>query len=242
MEVSMIYGVVLAGGVGSRMGNIGKPKQYLLIGDKPILIHTLEKFYMQSEFEKVLVLCPAEWMSHTKNLIKKYIPDRERVVVLPGGETRNETIMNAIDFIEGEGNLNEETIIVTHDSVRPFVTQRILEENIRFAKEYGACDTAVAATDTIVCSEDNVVISDIPERRKMYQGQTPQTFKALKLKNLYQALSKEEKEMLTDAAKIFVMKGEKVHIVDGEVFNIKITYPYDLRVAEALLKGNEEIC
>lgn len=242
MEVTMIYGVVLAGGVGSRMGNIGKPKQYLLIGDKPILIHTLEKFYMQSEFEKVLVLCPAEWMSHTKNLIKKYIPDRERVVVLPGGETRNETIMNAIDFIESEGNLNEETIIVTHDSVRPFVTQRILEENIRFAKEYGACDTAVAATDTIVCSEDNVVISDIPERRKMYQGQTPQTFKALKLKNLYQALSKEEKEMLTDAAKIFVMKGEKVHIVDGEVFNIKITYPYDLRVAEALLKGNEEIC
>ena len=71
----------------------------------------------------------------------------------------------------------------------------------------------------------------------MYRGQTPQTFKALKLKNLYQALSKEEKEMLTDAAKIFVMKGEKVHIVDGEVFNIKITYPYDLRVAEALIKG-----
>ncbi len=56
-EETMIYGVVLAGGVGSRMGNMGKPKQYLLIGDKPILIHTLEKFYMQSEFEKVLVLC-----------------------------------------------------------------------------------------------------------------------------------------------------------------------------------------
>lgn len=238
----MIYGVVLAGGVGSRMGNIGKPKQYLLIGDKPILIHTLEKFYMQSEFEKVLVLCPAEWVSHTKNLIKKYIPEGDRVVVLQGGDTRNETIMNAIDYIEGEGKLDEETIIVTHDSVRPFVTQRILEENIRYAKEYGACDTAVAATDTIVCSEDNVIISDIPERRKMYQGQTPQTFKALKLKNLYQALSKEEKEMLTDAAKIFVMKGEEVHIVEGEVFNIKITYPYDLRVAEALLKGNEEIC
>ena len=69
----------------------------------------------------------------------------------------------------------------------------------------------------------------------MYQGQTPQTFKALKLKNLYYALSEEEKAVLTDAAKIFVMKGEKVPIVNGEVFNIKITYPYDLRVAEALL-------
>ncbi len=236
----MIYGVVLAGGVGSRMGNVGKPKQYLLIGDKPILIHTVEKFYMQSEFEKVLVLCPSEWLNHTKNLIKKYIKDNERVVVLTGGETRNETIMNAIDYIESEGNLDEETIIVTHDSVRPFVTQRILEENIRYAKEYGACDTAVAATDTIVCSEDNQTISEIPERRKMYQGQTPQTFQALKLKNLYQALSAEEKALLTDAAKIFVMKGEKVHIVDGEVFNIKITYPYDLRVAEALIYGDTE--
>ena len=235
-EETMIYGVVLAGGVGSRMGNMGKPKQYLLIGDKPILIHTLEKFYMQSEFEKVLVLCPVEWLSHTKNLIRRYIPDKDRIVVLEGGDTRNETIMNAIDYIEQEGNLDQETIIVTHDSVRPFVTQRILEENIRYAKEYGACDTAVAATDTIVCSEDNVVISDIPERRKMYQGQTPQTFQAMKLKELYQALTPAEKELLTDAAKIFVMKGEKVHIVEGEVFNIKITYPYDLRVAEALLK------
>lgn len=235
----MIYGVVLAGGVGSRMGDVGKPKQYLLIGDKPILIHTLEKFYMQSEFEKVLVLCPQEWLTHTKNLIKKYIADPAgRIVVLTGGDTRNETIMNAIDYIEEQGNLDEETIIVTHDSVRPFVTQRILEENIRYAKEYGACDTAVAATDTIVCSEDNKIISEIPERRKMYQGQTPQTFKALKLKNLYHALSPEEKELLTDAAKIFVMKGEKVHIVDGEVFNIKITYPYDLRVAEALIYGD----
>ena len=231
----MIYGVVLAGGVGSRMGNVGKPKQYLLVGGKPILIHTLEKFYMQSDFEKVLVLCPAEWMTHTKNLVKKYIRDTGRVIVLAGGETRNETIMNAIRYIESEGKLDEETILVTHDSVRPFVTQRILEENIRYAKEYGACDTAVAATDTIVCSDDNVVISDIPERRRMYQGQTPQTFKALKLKNLYYALSEEEKAVLTDAAKIFVMKGEKVPIVNGEVFNIKITYPYDLRVAEALL-------
>ena len=231
----MIYGVVLAGGVGSRMGNVGKPKQYLLVGGKPILIHTLEKFYMQSDFEKVLVLCPAEWMTHTKNLVKKYIRDTGRVIVLAGGETRNETIMNAIRYIESEGKLDEETIIVTHDSVRPFVTQRILEENIRYAKEYGACDTAVAATDTIVCSDDNVVISDIPERRRMYEGQTPQTFKALKLKNLYYALSEEEKAVLTDAAKIFVMKGEKVPIVNGEVFNIKITYPYDLRVAEALL-------
>lgn len=235
----MIFGVVLAGGIGSRMGNVDKPKQYLLIGDKPILIHTLEKFFIESEFEKVLVLCPKEWVAHTRNLIVKYLGDTERVVVLAGGETRNETIMNSIDYIEENYGLSENTIIVTHDSVRPFVTQRIIKENIQYAKEFGACDTAVAATDTIVCSEDGKLISDIPKRQKMYQGQTPQTFQALKLKNLYYSLTDEEKNLLTDAAKIFVMKGEKVHIVEGEVFNIKITYPYDLRVAEALLKGGE---
>lgn len=235
----MIFGVVLAGGIGSRMGNVDKPKQYLLIGDKPILIHTLEKFFIESEFEKVLVLCPKEWVAHTRNLIGRYLENTERVVVLAGGDTRNETIMNSIAYIEDNYGLSEDTIIVTHDSVRPFVTQRIIKENIQYAKEFGACDTAVAATDTIVCSEDGKLISDIPERQKMYQGQTPQSFQALKLKNLYYSLTETEKNLLTDAAKIFVMKGEKVHIVEGEVFNIKITYPYDLRVAEALLKGGE---
>lgn len=235
-KMIMIFGVVLAGGIGSRMGNVDKPKQYLLVGEKPIIIHTLERFYVQNEFEKIIVLCPEEWVSHTKNLIKKYMKDTDRIVVLRGGDTRNETIMNSLRYIEKEYGLDDDTIVVTHDSVRPFVTQRIIEENIKYAKEYGACDTAVAATDTIVYSQDNVLISDIPDRSKMYQGQTPQTFNALKLKNLYESLTEEEKATLTDAAKIFVMKGEKVHIVDGEVFNIKITYPYDLRVAEALIR------
>ena len=143
----MIFGVVLAGGIGSRMGNVDKPKQYLLVGDKPILIHTLERFYIESEFEKIIVLCPAEWVSHTKNLIRKYMVDSSRVVVLQGGETRNETIMNSIRYIEENYGLTDDTIVVTHDSVRPFVTQRIIEENIKYAKKYGACDTAVKATE-----------------------------------------------------------------------------------------------
>ena len=240
MSNSKVYAVVLAGGVGSRMGQQEKPKQYLEVGNKPIIIHTLEKFYIEDAFECVIVPGPAEWVSHTKNLVKKYIPDPDRVHVIEGGATRNETIMNSIAYIEEKFGLDEDTIIVTHDSVRPFVTSRIIEENIRYAKEVGAGDTAMPATDTIVVSEDNDIISDIPERRKMYQGQTPQTFNAMKLRNLYNSLSDDEKNILTDAAKIFVMKGEKVHIVEGEVFNIKITYPYDLRVAEALISGKVE--
>lgn len=235
MEASNVFGVVLAGGVGTRMGNVEKPKQFMEIGGKPIIIHTIEKFVMNPQFEKILVLSPKQWIKHTEDLIKKYIPGIDNVVVISGGSTRNETIMNSIKYIEEQGKLNEDTIIVTHDSVRPFVTHRILEENIKFAKEFGACDTVIPATDTIVESTDHNLISSIPDRSTMYQGQTPQSFKALQLRQLYEGLDEKEKEILTDACKIMVIKGEKVHLVEGEVSNIKITYPYDLKVAESLL-------
>lgn len=235
----MIFGVVLAGGVGNRMGNVEKPKQFLTLGDKPIIIHTLEKFYVNSKFEKIIVLSPAQWLNHTKNIIKKNLGDSDRIVVIEGGSTRNETIMNSIRYIEKEYGLDDDTIIVTHDSVRPFLTHRIIEDNIEAAIKYGACDTVIPATDTIVESMDNTMIANIPDRSKMYQGQTPQSFRAKRLKDLYDALTEEEKNILTDACKIFVIKGEKVQLVEGEVFNIKITYPYDLRVAETLIEGEK---
>ena len=157
--------------------------------------------------------------------------------MIEGGSTCNENIMNSFRYIEKEYGLEDDTVIVTHDSVRPFLTHRIIEENIDYALEYGACDTVIAASDTIVESKNHKIISNIPDRSIMYQGQTPQSFKAKKLKALYESLTSEEKEILTDACKIFVIKGEDVHLVEGEVFNIKITYPYDLRVAETLIKG-----
>ncbi len=157
------------------------------------------------------------------------------MAVLEGGETRNETIMNSIRYLEQEGLLDEETVIVTHDSVRPFVTHRILQENIEAARQYGACDTVIPATDTIVQSSSHEFISDIPDRSMMYQGQTPQSFRAKKLRQVYESLDEREKEILTDACKIFVMKNETVRLVQGEVYNIKITYPYDLKVAESLI-------
>ncbi|MDE6851063.1 MAG: 2-C-methyl-D-erythritol 4-phosphate cytidylyltransferase [Lachnospiraceae bacterium] len=233
----MVFGVILAGGIGSRMGNVEKPKQFLKIGSKPIIIHTIEKFFVHDAFEKLIVLCPKQWVEHTKNLIKKYMgAAASHVVVLEGGTTRNETIMNSIQYVEEEYGLEEDTLLVTHDSVRPFLTYRIIEENIRYGLQYGAVDTVISATDTIVSSEDGKSITTVPDRAKMYQGQTPQTFNAKKLKELYYSLTEEEKEILTDASKIFVIKGEPVHLVYGEVSNIKITYPYDLRVAEALLQ------
>lgn len=233
--MSNVYGVVLAGGIGSRMGNVEKPKQFLELGGKPIIIHTIEKFVIHPGVDEVLVLSPKAWVSYTQDIIRKFIPDTKGIQVLAGGATRNETIMNAVRYIEEKGMLDDETIIVTHDSVRPFLTHRILEENIQAARRYGACDTVIPATDTIVESRDNAQITDIPNRKFMYQGQTPQSFRAKQLKALYEELSVEEKEILTDACKIMVLKGVHVHLVQGEVFNIKITYPYDITVAKALL-------
>ena len=229
------YGVVLAGGIGSRMGNTEKPKQFLDLGGKPVIIHTIEKFIVHPGFDQVLVLVPRAWVGYTKDIIRKFIPGSFEIPVLEGGATRNETLMNAVAYIEQRGDFNDDTVVVTHDSVRPFVTHRILEENIRFAREYGACDTVIPASDTIVRSADGEVISEIPDRREMYQGQTPQSVRVKMLREEYESLTEQEKEILTDASKIMVLKGHKVALVRGELFNIKITYPYDVTVAKTLL-------
>lgn len=232
----MVYAVIAAGGIGSRMGNAEKPKQYIMLKDKPVIVHTVEKFIANSAFKGVLILCPQQWVDYTREVLAENGVKDDRVVVLCGGDTRNETIMNAVRHIEKTDGLDEETIIVTHDAVRPLVTARIIADNIEGAKKYGATDTVVPATDTIVESRDHKVISNIPDRSILYQGQTPQAFKAKQLKELYESLTAEEKDILTDACKIFSMKGCPVHLVEGEVFNIKITYPYDLRMAETMLE------
>lgn len=236
----MIFGAILAGGVGSRMGNVDKPKQYLHIGKKPIIVHTVEKFVINEKFEKVIVLCPKQWMNYTKELMDKYLPGNDKVVVIEGGATRNDTILNSVLYIEENYGLDEEAVVVTHDAVRPFVTHRILEDNIKFAVDGFACDTIIPAADTIVESIDGENLSNIPNRAYYYQGQTPQSFRAKRFKDLYLSLSEEEKSILTDAAKVFVVKGEPVKIVKGETFNIKVTYPYDLQLAETLLGGEKK--
>lgn len=233
----MIFAAILAGGVGSRMGNSDVPKQFLNLGDKPILIHTIEKFIINSKFDKILVLTPNNFINSTIDLIKNIEGETDKIIVLEGGETRNDTIRNAISYIKSNFSIDDNSIIVTHDSVRPFVSHRIIEDNIKMASEYGACDTVIPATDTIVESVDGDTISSIPLRGHYYQGQTPQSFRINKLDSLYNNLSKEEIDSLTDAAKIFTLNNEDVFLVEGDVTNIKITYPYDLKLANTILKG-----
>lgn len=234
----MIFGAILAGGTGSRMGLTNMPKQFLELGDKPIIIHTLQKFLLNLKFDVIYLGVHENWTGYMEDLIEKYIVDEEnknRIKIISGGADRNSTIMNIVEDIEKNYILTNEDIIVTHDAVRPFITSRILEENIEMSLKYGACDTVIPAIDTIVVSENNKIIKEIPNRQYMYQGQTPQSFKILELKKLYSELSKEEKEILTDACKIFVIKGKEVHLVRGEISNLKITTQEDYKIAQAMI-------
>ncbi|EAF1796001.1 2-C-methyl-D-erythritol 4-phosphate cytidylyltransferase [Listeria monocytogenes] len=231
----MIYAQILAGGKGTRMGNVSMPKQFLPLNGKPIIVHTVEKFILNTRFDKILISSPKEWMNHAEDNIKKYISD-DRIVVIEGGEDRNETIMNGIRFVEKTYGLTDDDIIVTHDAVRPFLTHRIIEENIDAVLETGAVDTVIEALDTIVESSNHEVITDIPVRDHMYQGQTPQSFNMKKVYSHYQNLTPEKKQILTDACKICLLAGDDVKLVKGEIFNIKITTPYDLKVANAIIQ------
>ena len=238
----MIYAEILAGGKGSRMGNTEMPKQFLKIGEKPIIIHTLETFLLNSRFDKIIVVTPKQWIQHTIDLMEKFLSVEalNKIAVCAGGSDRNESIMNGLRYIEMEFGIQEDDVVVTHDAVRPFLTHRMIEENIEMVLKYGATDTVVPAFDTIVVSENGEFVTDIPRRDFMYQGQTPQSFNIKKLMELYGSLTQEERELLTDAAKIFAVKGEAVKLVDGEVFNMKITTAYDLKVANALIKGEKD--
>ena len=236
----MIFGAILAGGVGSRMNIADMPKQFLPLGDKPIIIHTLEKFMLCSKMDKIYIGVHPSWLLHMEDLIEKFIKVRkDDIIIVAGGGDRNTTMMNIIDKIEEEYGVSEDNYIITHDSVRPFVTSRILNENIEAVVKYDAVDTVVGAIDTIVMSEDGKIISDIPDRRKMYQGQTPQSFKIKLLKDLYNDLSEDEKEILTDACKICLVRNTNVHLVEGEISNMKITTVSDYKIAQAMVGGDK---
>lgn len=234
----MIYVAILAGGKGTRMGNTNMPKQFLYLGSKPIIIHTIEKFILNRNIDKIIVVTPKEWLLHTKDIIKNYIlqPYISKVLICEGGSDRNESIIEGINFIDSNFGMNDDDIIITHDAVRPFLSNRIIEENIKNVSEFGAVNTVIPATDTIVESVDGKKINNIPIRSIMYQGQTPQTFNIKKLKYLYDKLTNNEKEIMTDAAKIFCIKGEPVSLVMGDISNIKITTQYDFKIANELLK------
>ena len=231
----MIYAGILAGGTGTRMGIQDMPKQFLTLGKKPIIMHTVEKFLFVPDIDIIYVAVHPNWMTYFEDLLQKYVPtQKEKIRVVSGGKDRNDSIMNIIHDIHENGP-EEDDILITHDAVRPFVSYRMIKENISSMEQYDVADTVVVANDTIVESVDGKVISSIPNRTHMYQGQTPQTFKIQAFVDIYESMEEEVKQILTDACKVFVLNNTSVGLVQGEYSNIKITTVTDLKIAEAML-------
>ncbi len=232
----MVIAGIVAGGVGSRMGNSTVPKQFLEIGRKPIIIHTIEKFLVSPEIDYVVVGVHADWHDYMDDLVKKHIEDTGRIAVTEGDNSRNGTIKKIIEKADDMWGIDDETIIVTHDAVRPFISLRIIEENVKAAEKYGVCDTVIAATDTIVQSSNQKYITEIPMRNEMYQGQTPQSFKYGLFKEVYSSMTEEELSIVTDACKMCFLRNHPVYLVEGSVSNFKITYPFDLKMARIMVE------
>lgn len=231
----MVFGAILAGGVGSRLG-ADMPKQFLMLGNKPVIVYSLEKFLSCSRMDHVFIGVHPDYLEYTRELVERYVPEeRNRVHILCGGGSRNDTLQNIIAAIDKLRQDSEEDIIVTHDAARPFVTMRMIEENIDAAVKYGAVNTVCPATDTIVISQDGETVRDIPNKAVMYYGHSPQSFRINMLKKLYSTLTQEEKDILTDACKICCLRGQPVALVRSEYTNLKITTPGDYLIAQGFI-------
>ncbi|MBQ8768536.1 MAG: 2-C-methyl-D-erythritol 4-phosphate cytidylyltransferase [Oscillospiraceae bacterium] len=237
----MIFGAILAGGTGTRMNISTMPKQFLPLGDKPIIIHTVERYLMCKKIDAVILGVHADWVEYMQELLEQFVPgELSRVHVITGGADRTDTMLRLLNAIEEKYGVSEDNIVLTHDGVRPFFTQRMLEENIEAVYQYGAVNTVSPAIDTIVVSDDGKLISNVPDRATMFLGQCPQTFRLSQLKAVYNSLTEEERMTLTEATKIYMMRGLPVYLVRGAVSNIKITTPADYKMAQAIAEDFED--
>ena len=228
----MNFAAILAGGIGTRL-DVGVPKQFFKINNKPLLAYCIEPFLKVDILDKVIVSSPKQYLKNTQVLIDEYFGD-ERLVVIEGGETRNGTILNSIDYAMKNGADNN-SVMVTHDGARIFVSPRLIEDSIKYAGEYGAASAVIPAVDVIFQREQENRLKKIPERKYLCHAQTPQSFNIKKFIDIYRDLTEEEIELLDEAMMLFYLRDEEVYLFEGDPSNFKITRPFDITVAESIL-------
>ena len=224
-----ISAIIVAAGKSRRMGN-GLDKQYMAIGNIPVLARTLIAFEGIESIDRIVLVVEADKIEYcTENIVKKY--DINKVVkIVPGGDKRQQSVMNGLGCIKDISG-----IVITHDGARPFITSKIIEKSIEEAYINGAAVCAVPVKDTIKVSDSNLFIKDNPQRDSLYAVQTPQTFRYEILYNAHvQALK--DGFTGTDDAVLVSRIGVKVKLFEGCYENIKITTPEDIYIAEAILK------
>lgn len=232
----MNIAVVLAGGSGSRMGMVDRPKQFIDIYGKPVIIHTLEAFEINEKIDAICVVCVKEWQDDLSLWLKEYDIRKVRWIA-NAGSSRQESSLNALDAIRDV--CGDDDYVIIHDAARPLISQKIINENIVKVREYGACDTVVPAHDTIIRSVDGDTLDSIPARKELYMGQTPQSFKYSIVRKAYDdyfALPENERPEMTDDCGLVLHGGVKIGMAMGDKLNMKITTMEDLLLVKSIVR------
>lgn len=231
------YVILLAGGVGTRMG-AEVPKQFLCVDKKPIIVYSIENFQKNKNVDGILVVCIKEWISHLKDLIQRYNLDKVKWVV-EGGSCGHDSIKNGVLFLEGI--INADDIVVVHDAVRPLLTNDLIDDVIAVAKEKGNASSSIVCHAPLVLSEDHVSsITDI-DREKVMLTQAPQAFKYDLLLRCYKHALADGKNDFTYASSLLIHYGERVYFSKGSTWNIKVTKKEDLALFKALLEATGDL-
>ena len=231
----MIIAGIVAGGSGQRMGT-ELPKQFLPLNGKPVLIYTAERFLKHGRIDAVIIGINPEWKDEAASLLQKHIPDEGRIYLTFGGSDRNETVYNMTEYARNTLGASDNDIILTHDAVRPFVTQRIITDCIEALDSSEICTAAVTETDTVLSSENGATADSFPERRLLYRVQTPQAFRLGTFREVYSSLSPAEKLAATDVCRLYQSRGFSVRIVSGDSINFKLTFPIDYTLAQSIAR------
>ena len=219
--------IMVAGGKGLRMGN-DLPKQFIPIGGKPVLMRTIEAFYRFDQDINIILVLPVSHQDYWKSLCEEYNFSIEHTIA-NGGETRFHSVKNGLALVA-------DGLVGVQDGVRPFGSVEMIKRCFDAAEEeYPAVIPVIDSTDSLreVVDEDK---SRIVDRSKIRLVQTPQVFDVNVLKKAYQT---DFKETFTDDASVVEAMGVNVHLVKGEVTNIKITTPLDLKIGELIIRDKE---
>ncbi|WP_291637834.1 IspD/TarI family cytidylyltransferase [Clostridium sp.] len=234
MNIALIF----AGGVGSRMNTKAKPKQFLEMNKKPIIIHTLEHFENNPEIEGIVVVCIENWINYLKDLLYKFRIEKV-VKIVPGGVTGQLSIYNGLAAINELVNTEDDNIVLIHDGVRPLIGSQLISENIACVKKHGSAITTAIVKETFILVDDNGMVETVANRDQSRVAKAPQSFY---LKDILEAHEKAQKENITDFIDSCTMMryyGKALYTLNGPVENIKITTPDDFYTMRVLLETQE---
>ncbi len=234
----MIYGAILAGGIGKRIERFSIPKQFINIGGVPIIVVTLRQFLANERLDIIYVAVHHDWLSYAEKLFKDSFSKEQlsKIRVVTGGSERIDSFINIMNDVITQTGLNDQDILICHDSVRPFVSQQMINDCIDATLKYQLALTVIPVTDTIHTSHDNDMIDGTLDRSQLYNGQTPSGFNLKLLHDSISKFSDEEKKTVTGTTQLMLKLGYEIKKVIGHTSNFKITTDNDLDVADRIMR------